>query len=222
MFVEVLEFCEEVGICKMEVHDMLKLHSPFVRVTKEHRFVVTPEIAEGYEWVFSDDSVIAVEKLNGTNVSIVVENCEVTSIWNRTERIFPFHKHKTFIMKGLLESFDRGYVDGFADGQYFGELIGPRVNGNPYNLEEHLWVPFSTYARNHLAYKSWGKYPKTFEAISEWFKGNLFSLFMLKRGVKKDDPNHFVEGVVFTHPDGRMAKLRRDMFEWYAGTKHGD
>ena len=31
---------------------------------------------------------------------------------------------------------------------------------------------------------------------------------------------HFVEGIVFTHPDGRMAKLRRDMFDWYEGRRH--
>ena len=29
------------------------------------------------------------------------------------------------------------------------------------------------------------------------------------------DRNGYVEGIVFTHPDGRMAKLRKDMFEWY-------
>jgi len=31
----------------------------------------------------------------------------------------------------------------------------------------------------------------------------------------KGDREGFVEGVVFTHPDGRMAKLRVDMFDWY-------
>lgn len=30
----------------------------------------------------------------------------------------------------------------------------------------------------------------------------------------------FVEGIVFTHPDGRMATLRRDMFDWYEGRRH--
>jgi hypothetical protein len=30
----------------------------------------------------------------------------------------------------------------------------------------------------------------------------------------------FVEGIVFTHPDGRMAKLRRDMYPWYLGRQH--
>ena len=29
------------------------------------------------------------------------------------------------------------------------------------------------------------------------------------------------EGLVFYHPDGkRMAKLRRDMFDWYKGDRH--
>jgi hypothetical protein len=30
------------------------------------------------------------------------------------------------------------------------------------------------------------------------------------------------EGLVFCHPDGRMAKLRRDMFDWYKVPRHGD
>ena len=34
------------------------------------------------------------------------------------------------------------------------------------------------------------------------------------------DKEGFVEGVVFTHPDGRMAKLRIDMFDWYKGPRH--
>ena len=38
--------------------------------------------------------------------------------------------------------------------------------------------------------------------------------------VPEGEPEHFVEGIVFTHPDGRMAKLRCDMFEWYKGKRH--
>ena len=67
-----------------------------------------------------------------------------------------------------------------------------------------------SYGQKHLKYKSWGKYPKDFDNISEWFK-ELMPLYMLRKGVK----DGFVEGVVFTHPDGRMAKLRKDMFDWY-------
>jgi hypothetical protein len=66
-----------------------------------------------------------------------------------------------------------------------------------------------------LTYKSWGKYPKDFNTISEWFK-ELMPLYAMR----KADSKGFVEGIVFTHPDGRMAKLRRDMFDWYKGPRH--
>jgi len=87
-------------------------------------------------------------------------------------------------------------------------LIGPKVNCNPYKLNKHLWIPFSTFAQKHLRYKSWGKYPKDFETISKWFK-DLIPLYALMQGNREKG---FVEGIVFTHPDGRMAKLRKSMF----------
>ena len=197
------------------IKDMPKLHSPFVRKVVGDAYIVTPEIDPEYKWVFEDDKVMAIEKLHGTNVSILIEDGVIKSIWNRTERLPFFNKGKQYIIEGLMESFSRGYMEFLPDGQHFGELIGPKVNGNPYKLDKNVWIPFTGYAREHLAYKSWGKYPKTFEAISEWFK-TLMPLYALKRG----DKEGFVEGVVFTHPDGRMAKLRKDMFEWWTGARH--
>jgi hypothetical protein len=194
--------------------DMPKLESPFKRAIVDGYYVVTPEINEDCSWVFTDESVMATEKLDGTNVSIIVEDGMIKQIFNRTNRI-PFFGSKRFIVEGLLESFDRGYCN-FTDGQYFGELIGPKVNGNPYKLEHHIWIPFSTYAQEHLKYKSWGKYPKDFDTISNWFKDDLFSLYYIRLHKEKVPP----EGVVFVHPDGRMAKLRRDMFSWFEGDSH--
>ena len=198
-----------------QIKDMPKIESPFVRKEINGAYILTPEIAEGYEWVFNDDSVLAIEKLHGTCVSINIQDGIITSVWNRTERIPFFNKGKIHIIEGLLKSFERGYMEFLPDGQSFGELIGERVNGNPYKIKGHLWIPFETYSKNHLAYKSWGKYPKTFESISEWFK-TLMPLYALKHG----DKEGFVEGVVFTHPDGRMAKLRKDMWEWHQGPRH--
>lgn len=197
------------------IKDMPKLHSPFVRKEIDGQYIVVDEITEGYEWVFEDDAVIAIEKLHGTNVSILIQDGVVTGIWNRTERIPFFNKGKKWLVEGLLNSFERGYISMLPDGQHFGELIGPKVNGNPYKLEEHLWIPFSTYGQKHLKYKSWGKYSKDFNTISDWFK-ELMPLFAMKRG----DKEGFVEGIVFTHPDGRMAKLRCDMFDWFRGKRH--
>jgi len=201
----------------IRTHDMPKIESPFVREMIGNRFLVTNKVAEGYEWVFEDDSVMAIEKLHGTNVSILVIEGNVIEIYNRTERIPFINKNKDYITLGILESFKRGYVDFLGDGQHFGELIGERVNGNPYKIVGHLWIPFSGYAQEHLRYKSWGKYPKDFDTISNWFKEDLFSLLNRTRSTGSD----YVEGVVFTHPDGRMAKLRRDMYAWYVGEQHG-
>ena len=50
---------------------MPKLESPFVRKMIGNNYIVTNEIAKGYEWVFEDESVMAIEKLHGTNVSII-------------------------------------------------------------------------------------------------------------------------------------------------------
>jgi hypothetical protein len=201
----------------MNIQDMPKLESPFVREMNEKgEYVCTPKITEGYEWVFEDDTVLATEKLHGTNVSILIQDGMIMSCWNRTERLPFFNKGKKHIIEGLLNSFERGYMEFLSDGQHFGELIGPKVNGNPYKLEQHLWIPFKTYCRDHLIYKSWGKYPKTYESISEWFK-TLMPLYMLKRGVK----DGFIEGVVFVQPStGKMAKLRKDMFSWWQGDRH--
>lgn len=200
----------------MIINDMPKLQSPFLRAKNPNGdYVCIPQIAEGYEWVFNDESVMAIEKLHGTNVSIQITDGVVTAVWNRTERIPFFNKGKAHIIKGILESYSRGYLEFLGDGQHFGELIGERVNGNPYKIVGNIWIPFKTYGQEHLRYKSWGKYPKDFNTISEWFK-ELQPLYMMKKGIK----DGFVEGIVFTHPDGRMAKLRKDMFDWFDGRRH--
>ena len=195
-----------------KIKDMPKLECPFVRMEMPNRdYIVVPEITEGYEWVFEDDSVMAIEKLHGTNVSILIQEGTVTAVFNRTERIPFINKPKKWIIEGILNSKERGYLEFLGDGQHFGELIGPKVNDNPYKLKEHLWIPFETFCQKHLKYKSWGKYPKDFDTISEWFK-ELMPLYASMQG---NHENGFVEGIVFTHPDGRMAKLRRNMFKWY-------
>lgn len=198
-----------------EIKDMPKLHSPFKRELINNKYVVTNQIEDGYEWVFEDDTVLAIEKLHGTNVSINIQDGIITGIWNRTERIPFFNRNKSFIVEGILQAYKKGYTEFLSDGQHFGELIGDKLQKNPYNVNGHLWIPFNSYAKKHLKYNCWGKYPKSFESISEWFK-ELMPLYLNIKGQKEG----FVEGIVFTHPDGRMAKLRRDMFDWYNGKRH--
>lgn len=207
-----------------KIKDMPKLESPFKRILNANgKYVVVPEITPGYEWVFEDPNVLAIEKLHGTNVSIIIQDGIITAVYNRTERIPFFNKGKAHIIRGILKSYERGLMENLLDGQHWGELIGEKINGNPYNIKGNIWIPFETYGQEHLAYKSWGKYPKTFDAISEWFKEDLMPLYCLRRGNDVMDymgDSMFVEGVVFTSKDGKMSKLRRDMFSWYSGPRH--
>jgi hypothetical protein len=129
---------------------------------------------------------------------------------------------KTFIMEGVLLSIGRGAVQ--QDGEPAGELIGPEVQGNPYRLDLHEWVPFER-AIARLAYRSLGEHARSFDNWSAWFRDGLVSRFYTKRasklGLGAEGDKVFAEGVVFHNlrrkAEGKifMAKLRRDMFAWY-------
>jgi hypothetical protein len=209
----------------MEAKDMPKLKSPFERKEINGDYVVIDEIKEEFGWVFENEDVLAVEKLDGTNVSVIVKDGNIQEVWNRKNYIPVFSKKKNhhYIIKGILNSLRSGYCRKLSNGQYFGELVGPKIQGNPYELSEHLWIPFKTYSWRKLSYHSWGKYPKTFDAISKWFEDGPFSIFYAKKhGLSYSDPKvKLAEGIVFTDPKtGKMAKLRRDMFNWYRGKRH--
>lgn len=192
---------------------MPKLESPFIRAGDNH--LVTPEINPDYAWVFEDESVTCQEKLDGTNVSIVIENGKLARVFNRENEMNPWSDHPVIL--AVRNAYNKGYCN-FTDGQYFGEAVGERIRGNPYKLDTVIWLPYNTFFTKHLTYNTWGKYPKDFDTISAWFKDGLAPLFYIARHHGEKDG--FVEGVVFHHPDGRMAKLRRDMFDWYEGKRH--
>jgi len=219
--------------------DFPKLHCPFIRQTfkinsgqyKEARarfnlrrpevYLVVDKINSGYEWVFDDEDTIAVEKLNGTNIKIRTENGRLSAVQNRKNIIDPLQimGSQGFIMEGLFRAIDKGYIK--KDGEQAGELIGPKVQANPYKLDSHLWYPFDK-AITSLSYKSFYEHERSFDNWSLWFKDWLFSRFYTKKFAKigKDD-KIFAEGVVFYNlkrkSQGKvwMAKLRRDMFDWY-------
>lgn len=196
------------------MNDMPKLESPFVREMIRGQYVVTPKIQDGYEWVFEDDDVMAVEKLDGTNVSIFMSNGNLVAINNRANSIECGALVTNRFIEGVRLAYQKGKVP-LSDGQHFGELMGPKIQKNFLKLDAPFWFSFD-YLKDNFSYKSFHNYPKTFENISDWFKDGLFSLVYSKYKGEKFPP----EGIVFTHRDGRMAKLRRDMFDWYKGPRH--
>lgn len=207
-----------------QVIDFRKIKSPFIRKHNERgEYVVTPEIEPGYEWIFEDE-VRAVDKLHGTNICVHFQESKVIAIDNRTTRVLqaPFDIHAKMkdrtrhFMLGVLNSAGRGWLETYAEGHIYGELIAPEINANLHETPYPLFVPFE-YLYDKCHWRSWikNKYPKNFEAISEWFKtlNSLFSERIFKKQI-------LAEGLVFCHPDGRMAKLRRDMYDWYEGPRH--
>ena len=83
----------------IEIKDMPKIESPFVRKEINGIYVVTPEIAEGYEWVFNDDKVLATEKLHGTNVSILIQDGIITSVGIGMKEYLSLIKVRSILLK---------------------------------------------------------------------------------------------------------------------------
>lgn len=74
------------------------------------------------------------------------------------------------------------------DGTY--ELCGPKINGNPEGLSEHVFIRHGSEILE--------KVPRDFEGLREFLRLTNY------------------EGIVFHHADGRMVKIRRDDygFSW--------
>lgn len=70
------------------------------------------------------------------------------------------------------------------DGTY--ELVGPKVQGNPYNFNKHRLVRHRGFICDPME--------RTFEGVRNWCV------------------DHYHEGIVFHHLDGRMAKVKRRDF----------
>jgi hypothetical protein len=204
-----------------------KIQSPFVRTGDP--YVVTPEINPGYEWVFADSSVRACDKVDGTPCMCSLLNGKIIAAFSRfqkkmIERPLLYTKSNKLdaaLTEGIANALSRGWLAEYFDGDHYGELIGPSINANRHQVPHHLWVPFK-YLYEYCHWHSWvqGKYPKTFEAIEFWFKDEKLIPSLFNKRMKL--PEIPAEGVVFTHPDGRMAKLRRDMFSFYTGERHKD
>jgi len=213
------------------IKDMPKLKSPFERGDVNGKHKCLPIFCEDYHWILNPEKVIATEKFDGTNVSVIIEDGDIKYVLNRTNKI-DLWKSKEWFYNGIKRAIDEKKFNPnlCSDGQYFGELIGSKIQGNPYGLDSPLWLPFD-YVKKHYAFKfynNWLKEKKLnhlenviigskepYNDFSELFK-ELKSLWFRKRGLEKSP-----EGIVFYNKDnGDMCKLRCDMFDWYIGKEH--
>jgi hypothetical protein len=218
-----------------------KLHAPFERSGPIGEKRLTQEVNSGYEWVFDEATdVLAVEKLDGENVAVEFdESFTPTSIHRRDgargdpskngydmAEVPLWDEDESHYTEGIANAFGRGWIDYIeSPGLAWGELVGPRLQGNRYDLDKHYWVPFA-YARERLVYESYGEYPTGYDALRDWFlEQELNPLFYRKMngGIPFDQAKaeSSTEGIIFTHPEPdritgpRMAKLKPTMFPEY-------
>ncbi len=170
-------------------------------------FKVTPKVREGCEWVFAGEG-IPTEKLDGTNVRLTVENGKVVHVEKRrnptkeekaqgvepgyvdANRNDPSDKH-------IFRAADNSDAKMMSDGLHECEAVGPKIQGNPLELTTPRCYAFKS------GPVILPDMPRDFDGIREYVLG-LESRYKL---------GHPAEGVVFHHPDGRMAKIKRRDFK---------
>lgn len=220
----------------MKIKDFPKLESPFEREEINGSYQVVPKLKEEYRWFITEDC-LAVTKIDGTNLSVVIENGRITNILNRMN-VIDIWKSNLWFYEGIKWAIDAKIFipELLPDGQYYGELIGKRFNGNPYNLEGYRWLPFDWFQEKYY-FKFWediikeckGKSDKEiFDIVEDVFK-KLWCIYKRQLGIKGDvtEETKFeglaAEGIVFYNKKtGQMCKLRRDQFLWFKGSRHND
>lgn len=170
-------------------------------------FTVVPKVRAGCEWVFEGEGE-ATEKLDGTNIRLTVRSGEIVRVEKRRN---PTKAQKK---RGIVDGW---YVDAIADlpedrwifaavehtetsawpdGEHPCEALGPKIQGNPLELEQHICVPFN------LGAPKYGDVPRSYGGLMEHL-ATLQSRYA---------PGALAEGLVFHHPDGRRAKIKRKDF----------
>jgi hypothetical protein len=165
----------------------------------EDRRHVTDRVTPGCEWVLAGEGD-ATRKYDGTCVMYDGE------WWFRREVKAGKTEPPGFISSGyddttgktvgwepaensgfisiLSEATENAFPGVLLVGTY--ELCGPKINGNPEKLARHELVEHGRWVLQDA--------PRDYEGLREWMRASAY------------------EGIVWHHPDGRMAKLKRRDF----------
>jgi hypothetical protein len=178
---------------------MKKIPTIFVRDMSRQPALVTAEWSIGCEWV-RDGEGVATRKYDGTSCMI-----RDGKLYKRRELRNGDVAPPDFESLGTDENTgktvgwvlvgdgpdDKYYREGFAtaggygDGTY--ELLGPKIQGNKDHRTQHVLQP-------HSMAKTYPEAPRDFDGLKAWLSENI------------------VEGIVWHHEDGRMAKIKRRDF----------
>lgn len=174
---------------------MKKIKSLFVRDYEGNRQVID-SIVPGSEWV-TDGEGIATRKYDGTAClvkdGILYKRYDVKKGKAKPEKGIPCEPepdqhtgHWPWWIPIGSGNEDKWFREGFnnePNGTY--ELVGPKVNGNRDNFQNHTLVRHGADVIET---------PRDYLGIKEYLK------------------NNYIEGIVWHHPDGRMVKIKRTDF----------
>ncbi len=185
---------------------MQKMDSVFMRAQVDRKYLARDEVTPGCDWVLAGEGTATV-KIDGTACAIIdgkyykrhrqkEEKGDPPAGWIHWD-FDPDQKsgHGWLpVVEGDPSS--RYHLEALAnaggslsDGTY--ELVGPKVGKNPEGVSQHMLLRHG--AREIQA-------PRDFDGLRQYLEDN------------------WIEGVVWHHPDGRMAKIKRRDFglEWFA------
>lgn len=184
---------------------MKKIISLFERDWDGNRNLVVNQVVPGAEWVVLGEGV-ATRKFDGTCVKFKDGKLykRYDAKHGKTPPVGfipaqPDPDPNTGHWPGWLEVLDRPEdiwfnkafeendttIADYTDGTY--ELCGPKIGGNPEDFDHHIFVPHGI-VQLPLA-------PRSFEGLKYFFEA---------------DPK--IEGIVWHHDDGRMAKIKMSDF----------
>ena len=181
---------------------MRKIPTLFLRGWADAPQYVTPVVADGCQWVIKGEGT-ATRKYDGTCVMFDGEDwwarrevkqgktapawfvgLETDGVTAKTVGWEPVGQSSfAKFHADALRVQDQGGA--WPAGTY--ELVGPKVNGNPEGFKEH-WLLFHAFA------ESLPGAPRDYDGLAAWLHA------------------HPYEGIVWHHPDGRMAKIKRRDF----------
>jgi hypothetical protein len=183
---------------------MRKIPTLFMRDFTQPRAPITREYHPDVDWVLRGEG-IATQKLDGT-AALVRDGMLYKRYMLRPGKTPPptfeavEHDEETSKTVGwVLVSDgpgDRWFIDALQeyplhtlpDGTY--ELIGPKVQGNPENTDLHELVAHNPFAKAPATVRLFFYAPTDYDELKAWLTG-------------RD-----IEGVVWQHHDGRMAKIK--------------
>ena len=201
---EVVTYEELLGHVRKGMQVMEKIPTLFER---DVHFRVVDQPRAECAWVFNGEG-IPTEKLDGTNVRLTVRSGQLVRVEKRRNPS-KLQKQQGIIDgwyadvdefsaqdKWILAAANGTDVSGWPDGEHSCEALGPHIQGNSLELTAQLCVPFN------LEVPVFQDVPRGYAELQEF-------LATLESGYA---PGHLAEGIVFHHPDGRRAKIKRKDF----------